>query len=1027
MTISVSNNGILSSNGGIIDEIGQYMTYYDEANTVLYLDATGRFSYSTNTGIWTNISLNTRDVLTNTSVLGAAVANTYGPNAMIFNNNSSTRGMLYYNANVAGILTPAIASPTGTGKMTASVWAYSTNWYTTLGQRIISATDNGGWSIALNDSGFTGTTSAGIVFYLAGVGYRYVEANTLAWFTSSTGWNHIAFTYNSADASTGKLYINGVLANSYSRGIYANGVATNTALSGGGNGLGIGAESFGASATTSPYWSGAIASILLSNRAYSSSEILDLFLKTDPNVSLPGSRTYVANTTTTVAPNIPVKYYSNGSIGTTGTTGFDEVTMNSGSLFFSSNASGITTPSNAAFTYTGDFCIEGWVFPISNTDGPRITLGTETTNRIVFFANTANTGYNIFGSSNVSLGNNTLVANQWNHFAFTRSGSTIRAFFNGVNTSATGTNAGTLGNGVGIVNIQGTSAYLTNVRIGGLNAKYTAAFTTQKSTMIEPESGTNFLLQSTNAASYLTDSSPYKFALTGGANTYYSPLGIGYLNNPPCGSLLFSGIQSLSLSSTPFQFSTNSFTVEAWIYPTAYDNVIIDNWVTIGYTTNQWQLWLTPGGVLTFAYATNSASYVSIGTGIPALNTWSHVAVVRNGSIITVYINGVASGSGVYAGTIGVTGSGTSSIGKQTTATPYYFYGYMSNIRMINGTALYTSDFTPPKQVLSAITNTSLLLKVANSSSYITDSSINAYTITNNGALVYQPFMAIASLGEAQKIYGDGTLAVANYLDDTNLTNFSATYSIGTAGTGGSGASNGTAGGSTTFTYSDTTLTGGGGGAGLNNTNTTVLGGTYSGGNGGSNGGNSSAVTGDRGGSSGGAIGGGGGVSQSTSGTAGASAADVSGLFNALYNAGYSPGTGGSAGGTGSSSTANINNGGNATGVGAGGGSAGWFGGNGGNGTYGGGGGGAAGYTGTQTGGTGGAGFVLLKITAPNDISTYQFLTSGTTFSQSLASGTIVKAWTVGAGGGGGGCGAVDATSASGGGAGGVAYKTFYI
>jgi hypothetical protein len=508
MVISVSNTGILSSNTGLLDEIGQYMTFYDEANTTLYFDATGRFPYSTSTsGTWLNLAPNTKTLVANTSALGATVANTYGPNAMIFNNTSATAGRIDRTAASNTIINPGITS--GTGKMTAAVWAYNTNWYQTTQQRFVSSTQAGGWSIAINDGGFTGTTSVGAVFYnITAGGYRFMEANTRAAFTSSTGWNHLAWTF---DGKNAYFYINGQVANTYTAVAATNYIDVGACLA-------IGAEATSNTATTSPYLSGAIASIFVSNRSFSNTEIYNLFRDTDPNVSLTGSRTYVVNSTystaTTIAPNTPAKYYSNGALRTTGTTGFDEVSINSGSLFLANSSSSVTAPSGAGLTYTGDFCVEGWVFPISNTDGPSITLGTETTNRIVFFANTANTGYNIYGSSNVSLGNNTLVANQWNHFAFTRTSSTIRAFFNGVNTTATATRAGTLGNGPAIVGVQGNSAYLTSVRIGGLTSQYTAAFTPPKSTMIESISGTNLLLQCVNAASYLKDSSPFNATLT---------------------------------------------------------------------------------------------------------------------------------------------------------------------------------------------------------------------------------------------------------------------------------------------------------------------------------------------------------------------------------------------------------------------------------------------------------------------------------------------------------------------------------
>jgi hypothetical protein len=125
--------------------------------------------------------------------------------------------------------------------------------------------------------------------------------------------------------------------------------------------------------------------------------------------------------------------------------------------------------------------------------------------------------------------------------------------------------------------------------------------------------------------------------------------------------------------------------------------------------------------------------------------------------------------------------------------------------------------------------------------------------------------------------------------------------------------------------------------------------------------------------------------------------------------------------GAGSAGTANINNGGNATGFGCGGGGAGYYGGNGGNGFFGGGGGGAAGYTGTQNGGAGGAGAVLI-----NYNSTSVIFTSGTSWT--VPSGvTSIKVWAIGAGGGGAGCGASDGTTGGGGGAGGVAVKTWTV
>jgi hypothetical protein len=822
MVISVSNTGVLSSNTGLLDEIGQYMTFYDEANTTLYFDATGRFPYSTSTsGTWLNLAPTAKLIVANTSALGATIANTYGPNAMIFNNSATTAGRIDRTAASNTIIIPAVTS--GTGKMTAAVWAYHTNWYTTSGQRFVSSTQSGGWSIAINDGGFTGTTSVGIVFYnITAGGYRYMSANTRDAFASSTGWNHLAWTF---DGKNAYFYINGQVANT------STAVAATNYINVGGC-LAIGAEASSSTATTSPYLSGAMASIFVSNRSFSNTEIYNLFVDTDPNIDLSGSRTYVVNSTystaTTIAPNTPAKYYSNGALRTTGTIGFDEVSMSSGSLFFNNAQSQyLSVAHSTALNLTsGDFTIELW------------------------------------------------------------------AYFNDV------TNSGIILNKDGVFN-----------------------------------------------ASY----------------PQYS-LSVG------------SGVVA-------FEFGNG-----AGVSPTV----------------------------------------TSYAAGSVAVGQWYHIAAVRTGSTIKTFLNGIQITS-TSQGTAMSDGGKPLLIGIQS-GFSNYFNGSISNLRILKGTALYTANFAPPKSsILEAVPNTSLLLQCANSTTATVDSSPNKFTVTNNGSVTYNAntiFDYTPSGTVVQKIYSDGTIAVANSIDETNP--FFIVYSLGTAGAGGSGASSGSVGGNTTLTFNSITITGFGGGAGLYNSGTVPAGGSFSGGDGGSTGGNSASTTGDRGGGSGGAIGGTAGTNTTPDGSAGASPADVSGLFSALTGTGFSSGAGGTAGPRGAAgASVNINNGGNASGIGAGGGSAGFYGGNGGNGSYGGGGGGAAGYTATQTGGTGGQGVIVLQITT-NSGTSNTVLTSGTSYT--LPAGTIsFKAWAIGAGGGGGGCGPVDSSSASGGGAGGVAYRTWTL
>jgi hypothetical protein len=114
------------------------------------------------------------------------------------------------------------------------------------------------------------------------------------------------------------------------------------------------------------------------------------------------------------------------------------------------------------------------------------------------------------------------------------------------------------------------------------------------------------------------------------------------------------------------------------------------------------------------------------------LNAWSHVAVVRSGTTISIYLNGVSSASATVSQAIGTTGA--FSFGRQSDGSGYYYNGYFSNIRIVKGTAVYTGNFTPPTAPLTATTNTSLLLSCTNGLIY--DNSMMANLLTGGTAQI---------------------------------------------------------------------------------------------------------------------------------------------------------------------------------------------------------------------------------------------------------------------------------------------------
>ena len=178
---------------------------------------------------------------------------------------------------------------------------------------------------------------------------------------------------------------------------------------------------------------------------------------------------------------------------------------------------------------------------------------------------------------------------------------------------------------------------------------------------------------------------------------------------------------------------------------------------TVSYNNNILRYFNTTVGASNVLYTTGFGSNFTP-------NTWYHFAAVRNSGTTSLYANGLlvssASDSHNYSAqalsiaTYGGTTSGSSS---------YDFTGYISNLRILKGTALYTSAFTPPSRLLTAIDNTVLLTCQKET---IRDGSIGIHTVTPNGN-------AAANLGFPSSSYEfDGTDDYASLTSAISVTDF---------------------------------------------------------------------------------------------------------------------------------------------------------------------------------------------------------------------------------------------------------------
>jgi Concanavalin A-like lectin/glucanases superfamily len=178
---------------------------------------------------------------------------------------------------------------------------------------------------------------------------------------------------------------------------------------------------------------------------------------------------------------------------------------------------------------------------------------------------------------------------------------------------------------------------------------------------------------------------------------------------------------------------TGNFTWECWVRATASTDfgTFID---TIGADTG-YSAELTDGayfgldsGTLYPIYIAGSNTLITSSIAV-TVNTWTHVAVVRNSGTTTLYVGGVSGGT--YAESFDLSAPWVTIGGS---AGVDGLAGQISNLRMVKGTAVYTGTFTPPTVTLRAIAGTQLLLPLT--ATPFMDVSTNLFAITNTATVV---------------------------------------------------------------------------------------------------------------------------------------------------------------------------------------------------------------------------------------------------------------------------------------------------
>jgi len=423
---------------------------------------------------------------------------------------------------------------------------------------------------------------------------------------------------------------------------------------------------------------------------------------------------------------------------------------------------------------SGDFTFEMWVFP---TDIDMSSSTGSYGGGIIDFreANSATTafGCHIKADGKIDMYTNTSLAEGgsvtegvWSHLAWVRISNVIKGYVNGSQvfsfSNSTNWSSGRITIASNIPHNNDFQGSVSNVRVVKGTGVYTGGFTPPTSALTAI-TGTVLLTCQSNR---FVDNSASAHALTPSGNAAVSAFGpflTDAVYDPAVNgaSTYFSGAEGTAIiitdDLTDFQFGTGAFTVEGWVYRIGGGSAV--------YTIHQ-----TPVASGSYVSYGSSGKFVwgSYGNGDNADNTtstvlannqWIHFAVVRtntNSNGLKIYINGVVDGTFTdtsdyddtpYNPRIGGFDQGGSRTGNDINA-------YICDIRVVKGTAVYTGDFTPPTAPLTAITNTKLLLNMADGQA-IDSAAQREWT----SATVWQ---GAPKLATAQSKFGDTSLYFNN-------------------------------------------------------------------------------------------------------------------------------------------------------------------------------------------------------------------------------------------------------------------------
>ena len=399
-------------------------------------------------------------------------------------------------------------------------------------------------------------------------------------------------------------------------------------------------------------------------------------------------------------------HYNNNSLHSTNFYG------RSGSAYFDGNNDQMYVGQHADFDLgTGDFCFEGWWYAISHSSSGYYKrlwcLGNGITDSILIDVNYNNNKYEFRYNNTTLILTSDVEAptNSWQHVAMVRQSGVYKMYVNGRLAASSS------GSGGADLDYNRSNHRLTIGRVSTTNDSnsqasswngYIQDFRFYKGTCKYTEEFTSGAVDSS-----VIEDSPSGIAIprtldshTGGSVALHTTANVS---------------PDIIVASNSDLYLDGDFTIEFWIYLNSINNdTQHPSIITFPDNSGLGQVYINSTYNFYSLFWPSSDIVKTVDNGAQ-IGKWQYVTITRSSNSCRIFVDGVLGGSG-YSGSH-ATATSSQAFGNSYGGLRIGGYtqnggnvdGHISNLRIIKGTALYTSNFTPPTEPLTNVTGTSLL------------------------------------------------------------------------------------------------------------------------------------------------------------------------------------------------------------------------------------------------------------------------------------------------------------------------------